>query len=185
MSCRCISYNRPDLRPRRGKPEVMLRAPTWSVRPIICVDACIADAIQMLWRHDVITRGCCCGHNRIPPSVVLDMPDQAPLAIELLQKHDGREWDVLVWTLCKIAPDGTATGYTKTFAPTVGATRENGEPVRSERNARVKSSAPAPISPVPSRPAAAGKREPRGRRSSVGCSAPTQGVKKPGRNFKD
>lgn len=34
------------------------------VRNTICVDRCIADAVQALWALGVVTTGCCCGHNK-------------------------------------------------------------------------------------------------------------------------
>lgn len=35
----------------------------YEMRPTICVDRCIAPAVQALWALGVITTGCCCGHN--------------------------------------------------------------------------------------------------------------------------
>lgn len=32
----------------------------------ICVDTCIAEEIQVLWKSGISTTGCCCGHNRGP-----------------------------------------------------------------------------------------------------------------------
>jgi len=110
MPCRCISYNRPDLNPLADRPEVILPRPSWSSRERgICVDACIADAIRMLWAHGIITAGCCCGHNRMNPSVIVDERDHALLAIKLLKEQDGRDWHVQQWRLCTVHPDNSAT----------------------------------------------------------------------------
>lgn len=35
----------------------------------ICVDACLGDEIQELWRQGIKTTGCCCGHNYLPPFI--------------------------------------------------------------------------------------------------------------------
>jgi len=99
--CDCKSYNRPDW--GGDRPEVVLPKPEWSTRERgICVDACIAKAIKMLWANGIITAGCCCGHNRERPSVVLDSAADAQRAIELLNKNDGRPWLVLQWRLCEL-----------------------------------------------------------------------------------
>lgn len=58
------------------------------------------------------------------------------------------------------------------FGPSPVTARENGELVTGPIR--------APLSPVRSSPAAAGKRKPRGQRTSAGCSATTHGAKKPG-----
>ena len=30
----------------------------------ICIDRCLFDEITLLWSQDIITTGCCCGHNK-------------------------------------------------------------------------------------------------------------------------
>lgn len=103
--CDCISYNRPDLTPDAGRPEVVLPTPPHiEGRPNgICVDACIAAAIGMLWSHKVETRGCCCGHNRENPSVVLSESEDGDRVKQLLADNDGRQWHVMQWRLIKRA----------------------------------------------------------------------------------
>jgi hypothetical protein len=102
-SCRCQSYNRPDW--GGDQPEVILPKPDWSSRERgICVDACIADAIKMLWFYGVITDGCCCGHNREAPSVIIDSVADAALAHRLLTENDGRKWTVMQWKLVTFTP---------------------------------------------------------------------------------
>ena len=99
--CRCRSYNRPDW--GGDQPEVVLPKPEWSERERgICVDACIADSIMMLWAHGIVTGGCCCGHNREGPSVILDNNADAQQAITLLRGNDGRNWKVMQWQLVTV-----------------------------------------------------------------------------------
>lgn len=31
----------------------------------ICIDKCLFDEITLLWSMDIITTGCCCGHNKL------------------------------------------------------------------------------------------------------------------------
>ena len=33
------------------------------LRESICVDKCLAEEVQWLWRWGIKTTGCCCGHN--------------------------------------------------------------------------------------------------------------------------
>jgi len=35
-----------------------------TIRESICLDRCIANEVQALWRDGVTTTGCCCGHNK-------------------------------------------------------------------------------------------------------------------------
>ena len=101
--CDCKSYNNPEL--GGGAPEVILDHAKYfpdTSRPTICVDACIADAIEALWAAGVRTGGCCCGHNgKVPfgngkPSVILEDASQSALASDVL-KTDSRDWFVCVW----------------------------------------------------------------------------------------
>lgn len=72
MTCNCYSYNWCV----GETPEVVLEVPK-DLLPIIrretvCVDACMADDIKALWKAGIVTHGACCGHSRIPASIVLD-----------------------------------------------------------------------------------------------------------------
>lgn len=92
--CRCRSYNRPDW--GGDQNEVILEAPEWSSKDNgICVDACIVDAIKLLWANSVKTFGCCCGHNGAVnngrPSVHVDDVEKAQKLLE----HEGRDWMIL------------------------------------------------------------------------------------------
>ena len=99
--CNCISYNRPDLCDA-GVPEMVLEAPAYLNRPNgICVDACIADVIKMLWEHEVVTLGCCCGHNRFRPMVVIGEHEDGE-RVKALLRLDGRDWDVQQWRLMSV-----------------------------------------------------------------------------------
>ena len=31
----------------------------------ICIDKCLLDEITLLWSMDIMTTGCCCGHNQL------------------------------------------------------------------------------------------------------------------------
>jgi hypothetical protein len=77
----------------------VLPAPAWHNRPTICVDACISKAIEMLWANGVVTCGCCCGHNRDAPSVVIESYEDVEKTKRLLNSNDGRPWKVFQWRL--------------------------------------------------------------------------------------
>jgi len=73
---------------------------------IIAVDACIAETIQALWREGCQTLGCCCGHGRENPSVVVspDYDDDGISRIaEFLRNNDPRPWTVQQWRLVTVA----------------------------------------------------------------------------------
>jgi hypothetical protein len=105
--CNCVSYNRPDLCAADGKLSVILIPPNWAQKTGICIDACIADAIKMLWDNGIVTRGCCCGHNGAfgdsGPSVVISEGEDADKTLRLLGTHDTRPWKVLQWRLCEVS----------------------------------------------------------------------------------
>lgn len=94
--CNCVSYNM-DSPDKHGDKEVILKAPSWSSRGTICIDYCIADIIKMLWENGVVTHGCCCGHNKQNPTVIVS-PENLALTISLLNHDiDGRglrKWNI-------------------------------------------------------------------------------------------
>jgi len=38
----------------------------------VCIDTCIAPDISVLWQEGVRTLNSCCGHQKLPPSVVVE-----------------------------------------------------------------------------------------------------------------
>ena len=38
----------------------------------IWIDSCLADEIKYLWSKGIVTTGCCCGHNYLPPYIGID-----------------------------------------------------------------------------------------------------------------
>jgi len=103
--CNCKSYNKPEW--GGEKPEVCLPKPEWSPRQntTICIDACIADAIQMLWDNGIHTANSCCGHNKWNPTIILEnssSQEECDKAKRLLSQNDGRDWKILQWRLVSI-----------------------------------------------------------------------------------
>lgn len=39
----------------------------------ICVDHCLKDHILELWDYGIPTLGCCCGHGRMTPSILIPL----------------------------------------------------------------------------------------------------------------
>jgi hypothetical protein len=66
----------------------------------VAVDACIAEQIEMLWKHKIWTASSCCGHGKGPPSAVLEQGEDQNKAALLLLEHDTeRGWQVCQWKL--------------------------------------------------------------------------------------
>ena len=95
--CHCYNANTGNV------PEVVVDAPYWAHTTLgerkekICLDACIAVAVQELWRRGVVTIGSCCGHGLVSPSVVIE--GDAQECAKILAEIDERCWDVLKWEL--------------------------------------------------------------------------------------
>ena len=81
--------------------SVILTLPDWCdverKNRQVAIDACIADDIQYIWELETETLGCCCGHNRDIPSVIISQKytsdDCAMLSYMLYCR--GREWNVI------------------------------------------------------------------------------------------
>ena len=99
--CQCISYNHP--KPNQSVGEVILDHAQYfpdTQRKTICVDACIAEQIESLWKAGIRTTGCCCGHNE---SCWIDVAILSPKDVEracvLLGEIDERLWHVWAYSL--------------------------------------------------------------------------------------
>lgn len=71
-------------------------------RKNISLDLCIIPEIKALWDVGIPTRGCCCGHGKDLPSVIISSgarDGQIQLAVQILEKMDKRRWFVLQWRL--------------------------------------------------------------------------------------
>lgn len=96
--CDCQSYNLDY--PNTGTPEVAMKLPfdLGDRRETVCIDACIAETIQMLWDMGVVTLSCCCGHNgRTDRSVVVN-PETVDIAKKVLSDLND-PMKVLCWKL--------------------------------------------------------------------------------------
>lgn len=101
--CDCRSYNRPEWGGTTNEVVLDFRAyfPD-EKRETVCVDACIAEEIKMLWAAGVKTEASCCGHNGKSsiacgrPNVMISDPSQAQLTHDIL-RMDGRTWWVSFW----------------------------------------------------------------------------------------
>lgn len=104
--CNCHSYNQDN--PGSGKtPTVQLKPPKeWnSEKESICIDACIADTIQHLWNHGIVTLGCCCGHGRMTPDIVLDQncsKATADIVRKRITEVDDRDFTLFSWKLVTV-----------------------------------------------------------------------------------
>lgn len=80
-------------------PNVVMRDPNRGED--VAVDACIAPAIENLWRHDVFTVGSCCGHGDTRwPSIILDSGVRNLDRVqELIAEVDDRKFELMQWRL--------------------------------------------------------------------------------------
>lgn len=96
--CRCRSYNL-----NVGLwPEVVLRSP-WPDRSTICVDACMANTIALMWSGGIYTLSSCCGHGIMHRFVVVDRADR--VRAELFLESIGDPAVVYAWELVSSAGD--------------------------------------------------------------------------------
>ena len=102
MPCECKSYNHDG----DGSTDVVLNLPDWMASDrqnrTVCIDACIVHVIKELWKHEIPTLGCCCGHNKRNPNVIVDSGVSFADVMDVIKVVDGREWDVLQWNLIKL-----------------------------------------------------------------------------------
>lgn len=59
----------------------------YSVPDFADIDGCILPRIKALWDQEVITTGCCCGHNKIPATVTV-----APECVAQMEALGFKRW---------------------------------------------------------------------------------------------
>lgn len=68
----------------------------------VCVDECIVGQIKALWKAGYETLGCCCGHFKETPSVIIgasySQEDVEKMAA-ILEREDDTSWDIMQWQL--------------------------------------------------------------------------------------
>ena len=63
----------------------------------VSIDACISEVILWLWVKGIDTLGCCCGHNKTNPSVIVSAVVDIDLAFKIIWEIDKRIWTVSRW----------------------------------------------------------------------------------------
>lgn len=96
MTCNCYSYNWCI----GETPEVVLEVPkdlqVRMHREYVCVDACIVEYVKTLWEAGIITHGACCGHNKIPASMVLE-DDVSQETVDKCERILNRSFEFYSW----------------------------------------------------------------------------------------
>jgi hypothetical protein len=107
--CNCKSYNWDGkLLNSSTDEEVVVKLPEFMVEVIdkdtVCIDSCIVDTIMALWENEIITLGCCCGHNEERPSVVVQAREPHAHRVKTVLERigDNRNWKILTWELVEI-----------------------------------------------------------------------------------
>lgn len=95
--CDCHSYNKDT-----GKTKEVILINPFEDNKTVCIDACIVNVIKELWKNNIVTLGCCCGHNLKCPDVIIsesyDMEERRKIK-NIIRAVDDREWEVLQWQL--------------------------------------------------------------------------------------
>lgn len=82
--------------------ETILPMPEWlcldKQNRTVCIDSCIADKIKTLWAAKIVTLGCCCGHGKESPSVVIEASYRDYEKI----KEIVPDWRILQWQLVEV-----------------------------------------------------------------------------------
>lgn len=102
-NCDCHSYNK-DV---GGNPEKLLKVPDYlNMHKEYCsIDSRISHVIQHLWNNQVITVGCCCGHGKNKPSIILNQNSGekwADTVRDYISLVDDRDFDLLSWKMMNI-----------------------------------------------------------------------------------
>lgn len=97
--CNCHSYNWDFWKDKEEiiKKLVWVAADWEKIYEDICIDACIADTIKLLWSEWVNTMSSCCGHWKRNPSIVFWSIEDAVKWKKLLKEYDKREFDLSYW----------------------------------------------------------------------------------------
>lgn len=71
----------------------------------VSIDVEIVRTIKYLWKNSIQTLGCCSGHRKEKPSLVIaeGYNDKDIKRIEkLISKISNKEWDILQWKIKKV-----------------------------------------------------------------------------------
>lgn len=104
--CKCKSYNL-DLLPSELMidEEVIIRLPEAMCEEVgketVCVDSCIVGTMKAIWSENIVTLGCCCGHNRDRPWIIIPSGSKDATKIKQIIDvvNDKRDWKILSWEL--------------------------------------------------------------------------------------
>lgn len=99
--CNCHSYNG-----QFGNiPEVIVTVPEQLFtmpdgRKTVCIDACIVKEVLELWTGGFPTLNSCCGHGKLPPSLIVQEGIEPARYLAALAEIDPeRDWVISRWEL--------------------------------------------------------------------------------------
>jgi hypothetical protein len=79
---------------------------TGRINRFVYIDNGIEEVIQYLWSKEIQTRGCCSGHGKENPSIVIAegyTDEEVEKIKEMIYEKDSiRDWDIYQWKLIKI-----------------------------------------------------------------------------------
>ncbi len=71
----------------------------------VSIDECIVPVIKALWDERFETLGCCCGHGKEAPGVVIASSygvHDVRWIKKVVRTMDDRKWDIYQWKLVKV-----------------------------------------------------------------------------------
>ena len=77
----------------------------WKKNRTVCIDECIIPQIKAIWDAGFETLGCCCGHMKRDPEVIIEQEykeDDIEKIRDILKKTDTRNWSILQWRLVEV-----------------------------------------------------------------------------------
>ena len=84
---------------------------TWKEHRSVCIDECIVDQVKAVWTAGFETGGCCCGHGKSDPELIVanGYNDEEVQAIaDVLKTNDSRPWTIRQWRLQAVNVAGAA-----------------------------------------------------------------------------
>jgi len=95
--CNCKSYNGYTGNDENVILELLDNVDTARQNRRVSIDYCISNVIQHLWDRGINTLGCCCGHNKDQPSVIVETSVNIDKAFGIIKEVDNRKWIVSRW----------------------------------------------------------------------------------------
>ena len=89
--------------------EIIVKLPdniaTYKEHRTVGIDIEIVETIKHLWKNEIQTLGCCSGHGKENPSIVIESGydnKEIEKIEKIIAEVDNEKWDIFQWRLKKI-----------------------------------------------------------------------------------